>query len=142
MIPAPTNKIPAATDSRGAPPVPGNALTLARGLVETPDVTVAEGEALSVGVAVGVALGVGVALDVGVAVAVEVATMSSPVGLSSKLRTPPRSSPPRSSPVGLSSWANAACANTSAASATTNTNINDLRIFFLSLCLGCITIRA
>jgi hypothetical protein len=138
MIPAPTNKIPAATDSTGTPPVLGNALAPARGLAETLDVTVAEGVALSVGVAVGVevgvALGVGVALEVGVAVAVEVATTSSSVGLSSKLWSPPRTSHPRSSPVGFSSCANAAGANTSAARATASTSINDLRIFFLSLC--------
>jgi hypothetical protein len=126
------------------PPVLGNAVA-----VSVAGLLVAL--AMAVGVELDVALAVDEALAVGVAVAVGLATMSSPVGLSSKPRTPSRSSllrspplglsskprsppwssPPRSSPVGLSSWANAAGAKTSAASIIAITRIKDLRIFFL-----------
>lgn len=130
----------------GVPPVLGNAVA-----VSVAGLLVALAVAVGVELDVGVALAVDEALAVGVAVAVGLATMSSPVGLSSKPRTPsrssllrspplglsskprspPRSSPPRSSPVGLSSWANAAGAKTSAASIIAITSIKDLRIFFL-----------
>jgi hypothetical protein len=77
------------------PPLLGSALALARGLAETPTITVAEGVALAalgveiavdVEAAVGVALGVDVAMVVGVAAAVGVATTPlSPLGEGSSL---------------------------------------------------------
>ncbi len=73
ISPPPTNKAPAAADSRGTPPVSGSTPALALGLEEAPDVAEA----------VGVALAVEVALEEGLA------TKSSPVGLSSKARSRP-----------------------------------------------------
>jgi hypothetical protein len=69
-IPAPTNKIPRATGSTGAPPLPGSVPAPARGLDDTPeDVSVDEGVALALSVELAVALGLEVALEVGVVVA-------------------------------------------------------------------------
>jgi hypothetical protein len=128
-IPVPINRIPAVAGSGNpvdVPPVLGSVVVSAPGLLSA--LAVAVGVAL----AVDEALAVVEAIAVDEALAVGLATTSSPVGLSSKPRSPPRSSPPRSSPVGLSSWANAAGAKTSAASIIANSSIKDLRIFFLS----------
>ena len=99
---------------------------------------VAEAEGLAV--AGELALAGGVALAEDGALAVGLADASSPVGLSSKARSPPRSSPPRSSPEGLSSWAKAAGASTIAPMATIRATIKILRIVFLSMRFGCMAI--